>query len=96
MVCGMDRLAGALSSGSALQDAGLTLQPSLQAACGARHTVFQTACSKAFSSGWGKYGQLGLGDTRSRNLPEQVAPELGDTVRDVACGWWSTMLLARE
>jgi alpha-tubulin suppressor-like RCC1 family protein len=71
--------------------AGLTLQFPIQVACGARHTVFRTACGKAFSTGWGKYGQLGLGDTGSRDAPDQLVPEKG--IHDIACGWWSTMLL---
>ena len=71
----------------------LTLQPPAQVACGARHTVFETACGKAFSTGWGKYGQLGLRDTSSKSIPERIVPEAGQGVRDIACGWWSTMLL---
>ena len=73
----------------------LTLQPPMQVACGARHTVFRTACGKALSTGWGKYGQLGLGDTGSRDVPEPIVPVLGQGIHDIACGWWSTMLLAK-
>lgn len=75
-------------------DAGLTLQAPVQVACGARHTVLRTACGKAFSTGWGKYGQLGLGGTGSRDLPDQLVSEKGQGIHDIACGWWSTMLLA--
>jgi alpha-tubulin suppressor-like RCC1 family protein len=65
-----------------------------QVACGARHTVFHTSCKKAYSTGWGKYGQLGLGDTSSRNVPEHIVLDVAQDVRDIACGWWSTILLA--
>jgi len=37
-------------------------------------------------------GQLGLGDAADRNIPGQVSIA-GCRPRNVACGWWHTLLL---
>ena len=37
-------------------------------------------------------GQLGLGDSVDRNIPGQVSIA-GCRPRNVACGWWHTLLL---
>lgn len=66
----------------------------VQVACGARHTVFLTACGEAHACGWGKWGQLGLGSADSHDIPMQMSLPEGTRVKDAACGWWSTMLLA--
>ncbi|KAF3433649.1 hypothetical protein FNV43_RR24752 [Rhamnella rubrinervis] len=63
--------------------------------CGARHSAIVTADGKVFCWGWNKYGQLGLGDVIDRNIPSQVVIE-GCIPRDVACGWWHTLLLAES
>ncbi|KAG6402103.1 hypothetical protein SASPL_138975 [Salvia splendens] len=61
--------------------------------CGARHSAVVTEDGKTFCWGWNKYGQLGLGDVIDRNTPSQVAMD-GHVARNVACGWWHTLLLA--
>ncbi|XVE61938.1 hypothetical protein DITRI_Ditri06bG0078600 [Diplodiscus trichospermus] len=61
--------------------------------CGARHSTILTDNGKIFSWGWNKYGQLGLGDTIDRNIPAQV-PIDGCLPKNIACGWWHTLLLA--
>ncbi|KAH9766854.1 Regulator of chromosome condensation (RCC1) family protein [Citrus sinensis] len=61
--------------------------------CGARHTAVIADDGKVFCWGWNKYGQLGLGDVIDRNIPSQVTIE-GCVPRNVACGWWHTLLLA--
>ncbi|KAL3523858.1 hypothetical protein ACH5RR_016692 [Cinchona calisaya] len=61
--------------------------------CGARHSAIVTEEGKVFCWGWNKYGQLGLGDVIDRNIPSQVAIE-GCVPKNVACGWWHTLLLA--
>ena len=38
-------------------------------------------------------GQLGLGDSADRNVPCQVVIA-GCRPRNVACGWWHTLLVA--
>ncbi|XP_059598075.1 ultraviolet-B receptor UVR8 isoform X4 [Vitis vinifera] len=63
--------------------------------CGARHSAIITADGKMFSWGWNKYGQLGLGDVVDRNIPSQVTLD-GCTPKNVACGWWHTLLLAES
>ena len=39
--------------------------------------------------------QLGLGDVVDRNIPSQVTLD-GCTPKNVACGWWHTLLLAES
>ncbi|XP_047321647.1 ultraviolet-B receptor UVR8 isoform X2 [Impatiens glandulifera] len=63
--------------------------------CGARHSSVVTDDGKVFCWGWNKYGQLGLGDVMDRNIPCQV-PIDGCIARNVACGWWHTLLMAAE
>ncbi|XP_061996201.1 ultraviolet-B receptor UVR8-like [Rosa rugosa] len=61
--------------------------------CGARHSCIITEDAKVFGWGWNKYGQLGLGDVIDRNIPAQVIID-GCVPKNVACGWWHTLLLA--
>ncbi|XP_061336383.1 ultraviolet-B receptor UVR8-like isoform X1 [Gastrolobium bilobum] len=63
--------------------------------CGARHTALITENGKVFCWGWNKYGQLGLGDVVDRNIPSEVTME-GCVAKNVACGWWHTLLLAES
>ncbi|KAK7373794.1 hypothetical protein VNO80_07214 [Phaseolus coccineus] len=60
--------------------------------CGARHSALLTADGHLFTWGWNKYGQLGLGDSADRNIPGKVSIA-GCRARNVACGWWHTLLL---
>jgi hypothetical protein len=39
--------------------------------------------------------QLGLGDVIDRNVPSQVTID-GCVPKNVACGWWHTLLLAES
>ncbi|CAM8954917.1 unnamed protein product [Rhodiola kirilowii] len=61
--------------------------------CGARHSAVITDEDEVFCWGWNKYGQLGLGDVVDRSIPTQVKIE-GCVAKNVACGWWHTLLLA--
>jgi alpha-tubulin suppressor-like RCC1 family protein len=63
--------------------------------CGARHSAVLTDDGKVFCWGWNKYGQLGLGDVIDRNVPCEVPIE-EFIVKNVACGWWHTLLLAES
>ncbi|KAG9453103.1 hypothetical protein H6P81_006007 [Aristolochia fimbriata] len=63
--------------------------------CGARHSAIITEDGKVFSWGWNKYGQLGLGDVIDRSIPSQV-PLDSCTPKNVACGWWHTLVLAES
>ncbi|KAJ0101529.1 hypothetical protein Patl1_06453 [Pistacia atlantica] len=63
--------------------------------CGARHSAVITEEGKVFCWGWNKYGQLGLGDVIDRNIPSQAPIEVC-VPKNVACGWWHTLLLAES
>ncbi|KAL9226627.1 hypothetical protein vseg_002416 [Gypsophila vaccaria] len=63
--------------------------------CGARHSAIVTENGKAYCWGWNKYGQLGMGDVIDRNIPSEVQIE-GRVAKNVACGWWHTLLLAES
>ena len=60
--------------------------------CGARHSALLTDDGHLFTWGWNKYGQLGLGDSVDRNIPCRVSIA-GCRPRNVACGWWHTLLI---
>ena len=66
----------------------------MQVSCGARHTMVRGSQGEAYSWGWNKYGQLGLGDTEQRRMPQCV--HVGGIVADVACGWWHSTLLVKS
>ncbi|KAL0021375.1 hypothetical protein WJX77_009849 [Trebouxia sp. C0004] len=61
-----------------------------QVSCGARHTLVMDKQGRAYSWGWNKYGQLGLGDMSNRLVPCCIL--LDGSVECVACGWWHSML----
>ncbi|XP_011654964.1 ultraviolet-B receptor UVR8 isoform X3 [Cucumis sativus] len=73
--------------------------------CGARHSAIVSEDGKVFCWGWNKYGQileastytlqLGLGDVIDRNIPVEVPMENCNS-KNVACGWWHTLLLAES
>lgn len=42
-------------------------------AAGAEHTVAITEDGDLYGWGWGRYGNLGLGDRKDRNIPEKVS-----------------------
>ncbi|XP_043715887.1 ultraviolet-B receptor UVR8-like isoform X1 [Telopea speciosissima] len=63
--------------------------------CGARHSAVIAEDGKVFCWGWNKYGQLGLGDVIDRNIPCQV-PIDGCLVKNVACGWWHTLVFTES
>ncbi|EPS58864.1 hypothetical protein M569_15948, partial [Genlisea aurea] len=60
--------------------------------CGARHSAVVAEDGRLFSWGWNKYGQLGLGDMIDRNIPSVVTVD-GYSAKNVACGWWHTVML---
>ena len=61
--------------------------------CGARHTACVTTLGALVSWGWNAYGQLGVGDLRTRAAPTRVATEVaGRRVEAVACGRWHTVI----
>ncbi|MEE6503437.1 hypothetical protein FKM82_004825 [Ascaphus truei] len=63
--------------------------------CGSRHTAVVTRAGDLYTWGWGKYGQLGHGDTRSLDQPKLVEyfPQKQLCVNDVICRHWNTYVL---
>ena len=54
-------------------------------AAGAEHSIVCTTDGEVFSFGWGRYGNLGLGDREDRQIPTKV--EGVDGVVGVGAGW---------
>ena len=53
-------------------------------AAGAEHTAAVSEDGRLYGWGWGRYGNLGLGDRSDRALPEQVT-----AVQVILKAWWS-------
>ncbi|NP_001091192.1 RCC1 domain containing 1 L homeolog [Xenopus laevis] len=66
--------------------------------CGSRHTAAVSRSGELYTWGWGKYGQLGHGDTISLDQPKLVhyfsVKHL--CVNDVICRNWSTYVFCAE
>eukprot|EP00897_Mesotaenium_endlicherianum_P004127 jgi/Mesen1/3742/ME000204S03010 len=65
-------------------------------AAGAEHTAAVTEEGKMYGWGWGRYGNLGLGDRKDRLVPEEVVALQGETTKMVACGWRHTIAVAES
>ncbi|KIY98506.1 putative E3 ubiquitin-protein ligase HERC1 [Monoraphidium neglectum] len=63
---------------------------------GWRHTAALDADGRCYTWGWGKFGQLGLGDDRDRNAPTLVATLDGRHAVLVACGWRHTVVTTAD
>nr|XP_034987157.1 RCC1 domain-containing protein 1 isoform X2 [Zootoca vivipara] len=64
--------------------------------CGSRHTAAVTCAGELYTWGWGKYGQLGHGQTASSDEAKRVScfVDWGLRVVDVVCGPWTTYVHA--
>ncbi|KAJ6674253.1 REGULATOR OF CHROMOSOME CONDENSATION [Salix viminalis] len=60
-------------------------------AAAAEHTAAVTEDGELYGWGWGRYGNLGLGDRNDRLVPEKVSLVNGDKMIMVACGWRHTI-----
>lgn len=62
-------------------------------AAGAEHSVAVAEDGELYGWGWGRYGNLGLGDRNDRLIPEKVATVdlQGEKMVMVACGWRHTI-----
>ncbi|KAF8404057.1 hypothetical protein HHK36_008934 [Tetracentron sinense] len=58
-------------------------------AAGAEHTAAITEDGELYGWGWGRYGNLGLGDRNDRLVPQKVSAV--DKMVLVACGWRHTI-----
>ncbi|XP_042373705.1 ultraviolet-B receptor UVR8 isoform X2 [Zingiber officinale] len=63
-------------------------------AAGAEHTAAVTENGDLYGWGWGRYGNLGLGDRNDRMLPEKVASIEDEKMVLVACGWRHTITVS--
>ncbi|XP_061346881.1 ultraviolet-B receptor UVR8-like [Gastrolobium bilobum] len=64
--------------------------PIKMVAAGAEHSVAITEDGDLYGWGWGRYGNLGLGDRNDRLIPEKVTVD-GDKMVMIACGWRHTI-----
>ena len=88
---------GQLGNGSALLDCyeprevtALKDEVVTRVACGAEHSACCTSDGKVYSWGWGRYGNIGDGDTVDRHEPVLVKGldgVNGVKIVEVACGW---------
>ncbi|KAK9788155.1 hypothetical protein WJX73_000527 [Symbiochloris irregularis] len=62
-------------------------------ACGAEHTVACCEDGKAYSFGWGRYGNLGDGHRTDRWLPTRITQLEGKRIVTTACGWRHSIVL---
>ncbi|XP_031258374.1 ultraviolet-B receptor UVR8-like isoform X2 [Pistacia vera] len=62
-------------------------------AAGAEHSVAVTENGELYGWGWGRYGNLGLGDRNDRLIPEKISTLnlQGERMVTVACGWRHTI-----
>ncbi|KAH7278303.1 hypothetical protein KP509_38G035100 [Ceratopteris richardii] len=63
-------------------------------AAGAEHTAAVSENGKLYGWGWGRYGNLGLGDRKDRLVPGEVASIPGEHMNLVACGWRHTIAVS--
>ncbi|OAY65499.1 ultraviolet-B receptor UVR8 [Ananas comosus] len=63
-------------------------------AAGAEHTAAVTEDGELYGWGWGRYGNLGLGDRNDRLIPEKVSSIEGEKMVLVACGWRHTITVS--
>ncbi|KAF7840143.1 ultraviolet-B receptor UVR8 [Senna tora] len=67
--------------------------PVKMVAAGAEHSAAITEQGELYGWGWGRYGNLGLGDRNDRLIPEKVSSVhlLDEKMVMVACGWRHTI-----
>lgn len=69
-----------------------------EVSCGSRHTAAVTRGGELYTWGWGKYGQLGHGDTTSSDQPQRVEHLVAEGLwaEAVVCGPWTTYVCVQE
>ncbi|KAK4490630.1 hypothetical protein RD792_001318 [Penstemon davidsonii] len=65
--------------------------PVKMVAAGAEHTAAVTEDGELYGWGWGRYGNLGLGDRYDRLVPWKVETVKAEKMVLVACGWRHTI-----
>eukprot|EP01089_Gocevia_fonbrunei_P019334 TRINITY_DN6819_c0_g1_i1.p1 TRINITY_DN6819_c0_g1~~TRINITY_DN6819_c0_g1_i1.p1 ORF type:complete len:361 (-),score=43.33 TRINITY_DN6819_c0_g1_i1:22-1104(-) len=61
--------------------------------CGIRHSAFVSSEGKIYTVGYGKFGELGHGDTQTKTIPTAVPNLDGIKIVQVSCGWKHTVCL---
>jgi alpha-tubulin suppressor-like RCC1 family protein len=64
----------------------------IQVACGSRHSIFLTEIGEVWTTGWGKYGQLGHGTTTDELKPRKVGSI--QRAQRIQAGWNFSLVLA--
>jgi alpha-tubulin suppressor-like RCC1 family protein len=59
----------------------------VQVACGAEHSMCVTSEGEVYCWGWGRYGNIGDGESQDRHVPTKAKGLEGVKVAQVACGW---------
>jgi len=70
----------------------------IDVSCGSRHTVCLSKSNALWSFGWNKYGQLGTGDTKSRDCVAKMMFPSRAKNREIAmlrCGDWGTAIVTK-
>ncbi|KAM7252649.1 hypothetical protein ACFE04_008158 [Oxalis oulophora] len=70
--------------------------PIKMVAAGAEHTAAVTEDGELYGWGWGRYGNLGLGDRNDRLIPEKVFATNVEKMVMVACGWRHTISVSNS
>ncbi|CAH2274177.1 Hypothetical predicted protein [Pelobates cultripes] len=67
----------------------------LKISCGSRHTASVTRSGELYTWGWGRYGQLGHGDTNTLDQPKclEYFSKNQLCAKDVTCKYWNTYVL---
>ena len=64
--------------------------------CGGYHTAILKTDGSVWSCGTNYYGQLGLGDSTSRDTFTQVTTNINNDVKQISCGQFHTVLLKND
>lgn len=65
----------------------------IEVACGAEHSVCCTEDGRVYAWGWGRYGNIGDGDTHDRQRPTRVLGLNDVKITKIACGWRHTLAI---
>ena len=65
-----------------------------QVVCGKYHTFILKESGELFAFGNNKYGQLGLGDNKNRNVPTLLIHD--DSIQQIICGNYNSFILKKS
>lgn len=68
----------------------------LRVACGAEHSCCVTDEGEVYCWGWGRYGNIGDGESQDRHLPTKAKGLEGIKIVQVACGWRHSIAVDEE